>query len=85
MANLITEPGPPTNRNEGRRSCYIEPASLEEVMFDQLAWLLEHTSESCFSRMSALRAARKGQRSAARTISSPKPLAVPEAIAASGK
>jgi hypothetical protein len=70
MAKLITLPGPPTSLNEGRRSCYIEPASLVEVMFDQLAWLLEHTSESCFSRMSALRAARKGQRSAARTISS---------------
>jgi hypothetical protein len=47
MANLTTQPGPPTNLNEGRRSCYIEPASLEEVMFDQLAWLLEHVSASC--------------------------------------
>ena len=47
MANLITQPGPPSNLNEGRRSCYIEPASLEEVMFDQLAWLLEHTSATC--------------------------------------
>jgi hypothetical protein len=47
MATRITQPGPPTNLNEGRRSCYIEPASLEEVMFDQLAWLLEHTSASC--------------------------------------
>jgi hypothetical protein len=47
MANLITQPGPPINLDEGRRSCYIEPASLEEVMFDQLAWLLEHASASC--------------------------------------
>ena len=47
MATRITQPGPPTNLNEGRRSCYIEPASLEEVMFDQLAWLLEHASASC--------------------------------------
>ena len=47
MAKLITIPGPPTSLNEGRHSCYIEPASLVEVMFDQLAWLLEHTSESC--------------------------------------
>ena len=47
MANLINQPGPQTNLNEGRRSCYIEPASLEEVMFDQLAWLLEHASATC--------------------------------------
>ena len=47
MAKLITLPGPPTSLNEGRRSCYIEPASLVEVMFDQLAWLLEHASASC--------------------------------------
>jgi hypothetical protein len=47
MAKLITLPGPPTSLSEGRRSCYIEPASLVEVMFDQLAWLLEHASASC--------------------------------------
>ena len=47
MAKLITLPGPPTSLHGGRRSCYIEPASPVEVMFDQLAWLLEHTSESC--------------------------------------
>ena len=47
MAKLITLPGPPTSLNEGRGSCYIEPASLIEVMFDQLAWLLEHASASC--------------------------------------
>ena len=47
MATLIMQLGPPTNLNEGRRSCYIEPASLEEVMFDQLAWLIEHTNASC--------------------------------------
>lgn len=46
MAKLITLTGPPTSLNEGR-SCYIEPASLVEVMFDQLAWLLEHASASC--------------------------------------
>jgi len=47
MAKLITIPGPPTSLNEGRHSCYIEPASLVEVMFDQLAWLLEHANASC--------------------------------------
>ena len=47
MAKLITVPGPPTSLNEGRRCCYIEPASLVEVMFDQLAWLLEHAGASC--------------------------------------
>jgi hypothetical protein len=47
MAKLMTIPGPPTSLNEGRHSCYIEPASLVEVMFDQLAWLLEHGNASC--------------------------------------
>ena len=47
MARLTTLPGPPTSLNKGRRSCYIEPASLVDVMFDQLAWLLEHASASC--------------------------------------
>ena len=47
MAKLITLPGPPTSLHGGRRSCYIEPASLVDVMFDQLAWLLEHASASC--------------------------------------
>ena len=47
MANPITQPGPPTGLNDNSRSCYIEPASLVEVMFDQLAWLLEHASASC--------------------------------------
>jgi len=47
MTNPIGQPGPSTSLNEDRRSCYIEPASLVEVMFDQLAWLLEHASESC--------------------------------------
>jgi hypothetical protein len=46
MVKPIALLGPPTSVNEGR-SCYIEPASLVEVMFDQLAWLLEHTSASC--------------------------------------
>ena len=47
MSKLITLPSPPTSVNEGRRSCYIEPASLVDVMFDQLAWLLEHANASC--------------------------------------
>ena len=47
MTKLITQPGPPTSLNEDRRSCYINPASLVEVMFDQLAWLLEHASARC--------------------------------------
>jgi hypothetical protein len=47
MAKLITLPGPPTSLSEGRRFCYIEPPSLVEVMFDQLAWLLEHASAGC--------------------------------------
>ena len=40
-------PSPPTSQYEGRSSCYIERASLEDVMFDQLEWLLEHASSSC--------------------------------------
>jgi hypothetical protein len=46
MVKPIALLGPPTGVNEGP-SCYIEPASLVEVMFDQLAWLLEHASASC--------------------------------------
>ena len=47
MAKLIALPGPPTSQYEGRSSCYIDPASLEDVMFDQLEWLLEHASSGC--------------------------------------
>ena len=47
MTKPITQPAPPTSLNEDRRSCYIAPASLVEVMFDQLVWLLEHASASC--------------------------------------
>jgi hypothetical protein len=47
MTKTITQPGLPTSLNEARHSCYIEPASPVEVMFDQLAWLLEHTNPSC--------------------------------------
>ena len=47
MAKLVTLPGPPTSLTEGRSSCYIEPASLVDVMFDQLSWLLEHVSAGC--------------------------------------
>jgi hypothetical protein len=46
MVKPIALLGSPTSVNEGR-SCYIEPASLVEVMFGQLAWLLEHASASC--------------------------------------
>ena len=47
MAKLITLPGPPTSASEGRASCYVEAALQAEVMFDQLAFLLEHVSPSC--------------------------------------
>ena len=83
MANLITQPGPPTNLNEGRRSCYIEPASLVEVMFDQLAWLLEHTSESCSPECPHCVRLEKVKDLLLEPFQVPtEPLAVPEAIAA---
>jgi hypothetical protein len=47
MAKLIASPGPPTTIGEGRRSCYIEAALQAEVLFDQLAFLLKHTSPNC--------------------------------------
>ncbi len=28
-------------------NCYIEPAQAEEVMFEQLEWLLDHADGSC--------------------------------------
>jgi hypothetical protein len=43
MAKLITLPGPPPRG----RSCYVEAAPETEVLFDQLAFLLEHVSPSC--------------------------------------
>jgi hypothetical protein len=70
MAKLITLPGPPTSLNEDRRTCYIEPASLVEVMFDQLEWLLEQASASCSPECPHC-ARLERVKNAARTISSP--------------
>ena len=70
MAKLIALPGPPTSQYEGRSSCYIDPASLEDVMFDQLEWLLEQASASCSPECPHC-ARLERVKNAARTISSP--------------
>jgi hypothetical protein len=83
MANLITQPGPPSNLNGGRHCCYIEPAWLEEVMFDQLAWLLEHTSASCYSECPHFARLEKVKNPLFEPFEVPtEPLAVSERIAA---
>ena len=43
MANVIVMPGPPT----GRSSCYVAPAPLADVLFDQLEHLVDHVREGC--------------------------------------
>ena len=47
MAELIELPGPPISASEGPRVSYIEAALPAEVLFDQLAFLLEHAGPSC--------------------------------------
>ena len=44
MGKLLTLADPPS---EGRPSRYIEPASVADVLFDQLTWLIEHANTSC--------------------------------------
>ena len=83
VAKLMTIPGPPTSLNEGRHSCYIEPASLVEVMFDQLTWLLEHASASCSPECPHCARLEKVKNLLLVPFEVPtEPLAVPEAIAA---
>jgi hypothetical protein len=46
MADLTVVPsalGPATSEP----NCYIEPAEAEDVMFEQLEWLLDHADGSC--------------------------------------
>jgi hypothetical protein len=47
MAELLALPGPPTSAGEDSRTCYIEAAPQAEVLFDQLAFLLDHAGPSC--------------------------------------
>jgi hypothetical protein len=47
MANLIVLPSPPTDRNAGRGSCYVDPSPLVDVLFDQLAYLVSHARQGC--------------------------------------
>ena len=46
MADLTVVPsalGPATSEPH----CYIEPAEADDVMFEQLQWLLDHADGSC--------------------------------------
>jgi hypothetical protein len=45
--NLIVVPSPPTDRSAGCCSCYIGPAPLVDVLFDQLEYLVGHTRQVC--------------------------------------
>jgi hypothetical protein len=43
MLNIIVMPSPPT----GRSSCYVAPALLADVLFDQLEHLVSHLRQTC--------------------------------------
>ena len=83
MVKPVALLGSPTSVNEGRGSCYIEPASLVEVMFDHLVWLLEHASASCSPECPHCSRLEKVKDLLLVPFQVPtEPLAVPEAIAA---
>jgi len=46
MADMMVMPEKERPQDE-KHSCYIAPASEEDVMFDQLEWLLGHADEHC--------------------------------------
>ena len=68
MAEVILLPGPPIDRSGSRRSPFIEPAPLVEVLFDQLEYLVAHAGQGCSSRMSGLRQARTSPKTAADAV-----------------
>jgi hypothetical protein len=41
------QPLPPSQPGNTPGPCYLEPAPLREVLFDQLEYLLAHTAEDC--------------------------------------
>jgi len=43
MADLLLLPGPP----DGHHVFFVEPASLNDVLFDQLEYLVSHAGEEC--------------------------------------
>ena len=47
MARLTLLPNLPTDLRKLHGSCYTKPASLVDVMFDQLEWLIGHASGKC--------------------------------------
>ena len=47
MARLTLLPNLPTDLRKLHGSCYTKPASLADVMFDQLEWLICHASGKC--------------------------------------
>jgi hypothetical protein len=46
MADMMVMPENERPQDENH-TCYLEPASEEDVMFDQLEWLLDHSAEPC--------------------------------------
>ena len=47
MARLTLLQGLPTDLRKVHGSCYTKSASLVDVMFDQLEWLICHASGKC--------------------------------------
>jgi len=47
MADLVVAPSPPEEWNSKPRASFIAPASLIDVLFDQLEYLVSHTGVEC--------------------------------------
>jgi hypothetical protein len=47
MVEMIVPPDTALEPDAGRRSCYIEPAPVLDVMFDQLECLVAHAHGAC--------------------------------------
>jgi hypothetical protein len=47
MADLIVAPSPPAEWNSEPKACFVSPAPLIDVLFDQLEYLGSHTGEEC--------------------------------------
>ena len=47
MPDSANHPSAAAAQALGPRPCYVEPAPLSDVMFDQLEYLVAHTSSQC--------------------------------------
>jgi hypothetical protein len=47
MADFVVAPSPSESRNAGGPACFVEPAPLIDVLFDQFEYLIWHTAQEC--------------------------------------